>query len=168
MSVTSYVRKQATIGAILNVVINSLITWLGHRQTGVVPLVGSSGGIVVDVFVTSIVLSLLVSLFVSGGVRHDLDAARVRVTDELPSAGRVLSRLPARWWALGLLLGLAVAVVATVVLLLLGALGLSGLSLTGFVAFMAVYTGLLGYAVTRWVVLRQLAEHRAGTAGTGD
>ncbi|MFF4568218.1 hypothetical protein [Streptomyces sp. NPDC001410] len=166
MSVTSYMRRQGTICAIITVVINSPITWLGHRRTRSVLLAGNSG-IVVDVFVTSILLSLLVSLFVSAGVRHDLDAGRVRATDEPPRAGRVLARLPARWWALGLLLGLGVAVVATVTLRLLGALGLSGLSLAGFVLFMAVYTGLLGYAVTRWVILRQLAERRTRTTGTG-
>ncbi|MFD6228686.1 hypothetical protein ACFWFZ_17640 [Streptomyces sp. NPDC060232] len=163
MPVTSYIRKQGTIAGIINVVINSLITWLGHRRTGFVPL----GGLVVDVAVTSILLSLLVSLFASAGVRHDFEAGRVRATGEPPEAGRALSRLPARWWALGLLIGLGVAVTATVVLRLLGALGLSGLPLAGFVAFMAVYTGLLGYAVTRWVILRQLAERQAGTAGTG-
>ncbi|MGW2743848.1 hypothetical protein [Streptomyces sp. NPDC001450] len=166
MSVTSYMRRQGTICAIINVVINSLITWLGHRRTGFVPLTGNRG-IVVDVFVTSILLSLLVSLFVSTAVRHDLDAGRVRAMDEAPGAGRVLSRLPARWWALGLLLGVGVAVVATLVLRLLGALGLSGLAPAGFVAFMAVYTGLLGYAMTRWVILRQLAERRASAEGAG-
>ncbi|MER5916762.1 hypothetical protein ABT124_41955 [Streptomyces sp. NPDC001982] len=128
MSVTSSIRKQGTIAAILNAVINSLISWLGHRQTGFMPLAGNSG-IIADVFVTSILLSLLVSLFVSTGVRHDLDAGRVRARDEPPRAGRVLSWLPARWWALGLLPGLGVAIVAAVVLRLLGALGLSGLSL---------------------------------------
>ncbi|UXY33087.1 hypothetical protein [Streptomyces sp. HUAS TT20] len=162
---TSYIRKQATIAAIINVVLNSLITWLGHRRTDFVPLAGDSG-IVVDVFVTSILLSLLVSLFVSKGVRHDLDAGRLRATDEPPGAGRVLSRLPARWWALGPLLGLGVAVVAAVVLRLLGALGLFGLSPAGFVVFMAVYTGVLGYAVTRWVIIRQLADRRTSTSGT--
>jgi len=166
MSMTSYIRMQGTIAAILNVVINSLISWLSHRPTGFVPLTGS-GSMVIDVFVTSIVLSVLVSLFVSKGVRRDLDAGRVRTADGPPGAGRVLSRLSARWWALGLMLGLGVAVVATVVLLLLGVLGLSGLSLAGFVAFMAVYTGLLGYVMTRWVILRQLAERQASTAGMG-
>ncbi|MFJ5895777.1 aldehyde dehydrogenase family protein [Streptomyces sp. NPDC093064] len=63
----------------------------------------------------------------------------------------MLSRLPARWSASGLLAGLCVAVVATGGLWLLGVLGLPGLPLGGFVAFMAVYTGLLGYAMTRWV-----------------
>jgi len=165
MSVTSYIRTQGTITAILNVVINSLITWLSHRRTGFVPVTGN-GSMTIDVFVTSVVLSLLVSLFISKGVRRDLDAGRVSTADGRPGAGRVLSRLSARWWVLGLLLGLGAAVVATAVLWLLGALGLSGLPPAGFVLVMAVYTGLLGYAVTRWVIVRQLAEPRAGT-GSG-
>lgn len=77
----------------------------------------------------------------------------------------MLSRLPARWWVFGLLWGVPVAVVAVVVLWLLGALGWSGLPLPGFVAFMAVYTGLFGYAMTRWVIPRQLSERRAAAAG---
>ncbi|MFF4826393.1 alcohol dehydrogenase catalytic domain-containing protein [Streptomyces sp. NPDC001312] len=42
-----------------------------------------------------------------------------------------------------------------------------GLPLEGFVALMAVYTGLLGCATTRWVILRQLTARRAGAAATG-
>ncbi|MGW3508678.1 alcohol dehydrogenase catalytic domain-containing protein [Streptomyces sp. NPDC000994] len=42
-----------------------------------------------------------------------------------------------------------------------------GLPLGGFVVLMAVYTGLLGYAMTRWVILRQLTARRAGAAATG-
>ncbi|MFF7901773.1 hypothetical protein ACFZCV_23660 [Streptomyces sp. NPDC007920] len=89
------------------------------------------------------------------------------MTDAAPGAGRVLSRLPARWWAFGLLVGVTVAVVAVLVLWLLGVLGWSGLPLPGFVAFMAVYTGLFGYVMTRWVILRRLSERRAGAAAAG-
>ncbi|MER6630377.1 hypothetical protein ABT301_19455 [Streptomyces sp. NPDC000987] len=159
MPVTSYLRRQATAAALINVVVNALITWLGHRRTDFVPLAGSDG-ITTDVFVTSVLLSLLVSLFVTKGVRHELTAGRLVAADQPPRAGRLLARLPARWWALGLLIGVAAAAVATVVLRLLGALGLSGLGPGAFVAFMAAYTGLLGYTVTRWVILRQLAERR--------
>ncbi|MGW5122888.1 hypothetical protein ACWEQ7_02280 [Streptomyces sp. NPDC004069] len=166
MSTTLYIRTQGTIAAIINVVVNSLVTWLSHRPTGFVPLTGN-GSMAIDVFVTSIVLPFLVSLCVSKGVRRDLDAGRLGATDEPPGAGRVLSRLPARWWAFGLLTGVGVAVVAVGVLSLLGALGWSGLPLAGFVAFMAVYTGLFGYAMTRWVILRQLTERRAGAAAAG-
>ncbi|MFJ3249269.1 hypothetical protein ACIP6V_08245 [Streptomyces sp. NPDC088770] len=161
---TSYIRTQGTIAAIINVVVNSLITWLSHHPAGFVPLTGN-GSMVIDVFITSIVLPLLVSLFVSKGVRREFDSGRLGVTDASPGAGRVLSRLPARWWVFGLLWGVPVAVVAVVVLWLLGALGWSGLPLPGFVAFMAVYTGLFGYAMTRWVILRQLSERRAAAAG---
>ncbi|MFI1566742.1 hypothetical protein ACH4ZX_27420 [Streptomyces sp. NPDC020490] len=166
MPVTSYLRRQATAAALINVVVNALITWLGHRRTDFVPLAGSNG-ITTDVFVTSVLLSLLVSLFITKGVRHELTAGRLVATDEPPRAGPLLARMPARWWTLGLLIGVAAGVVAAVALRLLGALGLSGLGLGAFVAFMAAYTGLLGYAVTRWVILRQLAEHRTGRQDTG-
>jgi len=39
---------------------------------------------------------------------------------------------------------------------LVNALGFSGLPLAGFTLFKAMYTGPLGFIVTRWVILRQL------------
>lgn len=158
-SVTSYIRTQGAIAAVINIVINPLLAWLTHRGTGFVPLAGSSGAIV-DVALTSVLLSLLVALFTAPAVRRDLGKQRVRVTEGCPRAGRWLCQLPARAWPLGLLLGLSAACVVTLAFWLLDALGLSGLSFAAFAAFKAVYTGLLAFVVTRWVILRQLVEAR--------
>lgn len=112
---------------------------------------------VVDTAVTSVVLTLLVTLFTTSGVRQALQTGRVRATEGFPRAGRLLSQLPRRAWSLGLLLGLGIACVLTPLTFgLFNALGFSGLPLAWFALFKAMYTGPLGFVVTRWVILRQL------------
>jgi uncharacterized BrkB/YihY/UPF0761 family membrane protein len=121
------------------------------------PLTGD-GSVVVDTAITSIVLSLLVALFTASGARKALKAGQFQVTGDSPRPGRLLSFLPRKAWALGLLLGLGAACVLTPLTFgLFHALGLSGLSFAGFALFKAGYTPLLGFVVTRWVILRQLS-----------
>jgi hypothetical protein len=154
--VASYIRTQGMICAVINVVLNPVVAWLGYRQLDFVPLWGRNS-IVVDTAVTSVILSLLVTLFTTSGVRQALQTGRVRATEGFPRAGRLLSHMPDRAWPLGLLLGLGIACVLTPLTFgLFQALGYSGLPLAGFALFKAIYTGPLGFAVTRWVILRQL------------
>ena len=154
--VASYIRTQGVICAVINVVLNPVVAWLSYRQLDFVPLWGRNS-IVVDTAVTSVVLSLLVTLFTTSGVRQALHTARVRATDGFPRTGGLLSRLPKQAWSLGLLLGLGIAGVLTPLTFgLFQALGFPGLSLAGFALFKAMYTGPLGFVVTRWVILRQL------------
>ena len=47
---------------------------------------------------------------------------------------------------------------------LLDAFGATGLSFGGFLVFKAAYCGLLAFAVTRWLILRQVAEERLSLA----
>lgn len=154
--VASYIRTQGMICAVINVVVNPVVAWLGYRQLDFVPLWGRNS-IVIDTAATSVVLSLLVTLFTTAGVRQALHAGRLRTTAGFPQAGRLLSRLPRQAWSLGLLLGLGIACVLTPLTFgLFQALGYSGLPLAGFALFKTMYTGPLGFAVTRWVILRQL------------
>ena len=155
--VDSYIRTQGINCAVINMVLNPVVAWLGNRQMDFMPLSGGSS-IVVDTAVTSIVLSLLVALFTASGVRQALHNGRVKVTDGSPRAGRLLSHLPRKAWALGLLLGLGIACVLTPLTFgLFHALGFSGLPFAGFALFKAIYTAPLGFVVTRWVILRQLS-----------
>jgi hypothetical protein len=154
--VNAYIRSQGIACAVINMVLNPVIAWLGNRQMDFMPLAGG-GSIVVDTAITSIVLSLLVALFTAAGVRRELQAGRLSVTKGSPRAGLLLSHLPKKAWALGLLLGLGVALVFTPFTFgLFSFLGFSGLPFLGFALFKAVYTPLLGFVVTRWVILRQL------------
>lgn len=154
--VDSYIRTQGITCAVINMVLNPVVAWLGNRQMEFTPLSGGNS-IVVDTAVTSIVLSLLVALFTASGVRQALHAGRLKATDGSPRAGRLLSHLPRKAWALGLLLGLGIACVLTPLTFgLFHALGFSGLPFVGFALFKAIYTPPLGFVVTRWVILRQL------------
>jgi hypothetical protein len=141
---------------VINMVLNPVVAWLLNRRMDFTPLSGG-GSIVVDTAITSIVLSLLVALFTASGVRKALYAGQIQVTEGSPRAGRLLSLLPKKAWALGLLLGLGIACVFTPLTFgLFHALGFSGLPFAGFALFKAIYTPLLGFVVTRWVILRQL------------
>jgi hypothetical protein len=163
--VDSYMRTQGIMCAVINMVLNPLVAWLGHRQMDFVPLWGGNG-MLVDTAVTSVVLSLLVTLFMTAGVRQALQAGRFTVGDSLPPGARRLAPLPRRAWPLGLLLGLGLACILTPLTFgLFWGLGLSGLPFAGFALFKALYTGPLGYAVTRWVILRQLLGNGSDTSG---
>ena len=154
--VDSYIRTQGISCAVINMVINPVLAWLGNRQMDFTPLSGGNS-IVVDTAVTSIVLSLLVALFIASGVRRDLHAGRLETTEGSLRAGGLLSHLPKQAWALGLLLGLGMACVLTpLTLWLFHALGFSGLPFGWFALFKAIYTPVIGYVLTRWVILRQL------------
>lgn len=163
--VDSYIRTQGITCAVINTVLNPVVAWLGNRQMDFVPLWGGNS-IVVDTAVTSVVLSLLVTLFITSGVRQALHAGRVTASDGFPQAGRLLSHLPSRAWPLGLLLGLGIACILTPFTFgLFHALGFSGLPFAGFALFKAIYTGPLGFVVTRWAILRQLLGNCSDTSG---
>jgi hypothetical protein len=155
--VESYIRTQGINCAVINIVLNPVIAWLGNRQMEFMPLTGDNS-IVADTGVTCIVLSLLVALFTAAGVHREFHAGNLEITAGSPRAGRVLSHLPRRAWALGLLLGIGVACVLTpLTFWLFHALGFSGLAFGWFALFKAIYTPVMGYIITRWVILRQLA-----------
>jgi hypothetical protein len=155
--VHSYIRTQGINCAVINMVLNPVVAWLGNRRMEFTPLSGDNS-MLVDTAITCIVLSLLVAIFITSGVRRDLHAGRLSVTDGSPRAGSLLSHLPRKAWALGLLLGLGIACILTPLTFgLFLALGFSGLPFGWFALFKAIYTPPLGFVVTRWVILRQLS-----------
>jgi len=165
-SADSYVRKQAVVTGLVNVVVNPLLAWAGKRGTSFVPL-WSADGIVVDIALTAIILSLLVAWFSAAGVRRALRTGLDAVDG--PQPGRWLARLPSGASALGLSLGVAAAVVSVLAIWVLHLLGVSGLSTGWFLVLKAVYGGVLGYLVARWVMVRQLSANRAAQiAGSTD
>lgn len=152
-SIASYIRKTGLVAAMANVVINPALAWLLNRQMAGMP----PNSVVTDTAVTSVVLSLVVSLCITSGVRRDLKAGRITIAEASPRAGFLLSRLPRRGWALGLVLGVGVAVVlAPLTFWLFYLFGVDSLTFTAFALFKVTYTAPLAYLVARWVILRQL------------
>ncbi len=151
--VESFIRKAGLIAGSCNIVLNSLFSWLGNMAMADVP----QGSAAVDTVITSMIMSLLMSLFISADTRRALKAGTIALSAPAHGAGRLLRRLPARPWKLGLLLGLAVAVVLTSCMMgLFSLLGVAALPFFAFLSIKVVYSMLLGYAVARWVILRQL------------
>jgi hypothetical protein len=158
--VQSNIRSQGVACAAINAVLNPAIAWLGNRQMAFVPLSGENS-IVVDTAVTSIVLSLLVSLFVTAAVRRELRDDQITGSDAVPWERRLLSHLPVQAWSVGLLIGVAAAVILTpIIFAVFRMLGFSGLPFAWFALLKALYTPALGYFVVRWVIVRQVLRYR--------
>jgi hypothetical protein len=165
--IRSYIHAQGVASAVINAVLNPAITWLGNRRMAFVPLSGDNS-IIVDIAVTSIVLSLLVSLFVTPAVQRELRAGRLTGSETVFAESGVLAHLPSKAWSFGLLIGVVAAAVITPFLFAtFRALRFDGLSFAGFIILKAVYTAALGFTVTRWVILRQVLHCHADSANTG-
>jgi hypothetical protein len=164
--VRSYIHAQGVACAVINAVLNPAIAWLGNRGMAFVPLSGDNS-IIVDTAVTCIVLSLLVSLFITPAARREFRAGRLTASDTVFAESGVLAHLPSTAWSFGLLMGVvAAAVITPLTFAAFRLLGSTGLSFAGFIVLKAVYTAALGYAVTRWVILRQMLQCRANSAHT--
>ena len=154
-TVKSFIRKTCVTAAIFNLVLNPFFAWLSNLERADVPLAGAA---VVDTGITCMIMSLLVTLFISADTRRALKAGGFETPGQPLQAGCMLCRLPSRPWKLGLLLGLAVVVVVTPWLAgFFFVLGVTSFSFFTFALLKAVYTPLVAYHVARWVILRQLA-----------
>jgi hypothetical protein len=152
--VESFILKSGVTAGLFNLVLNPIFSWLGNMEMADVPLDGAT----MDTAITCFIMSLLVTLFIAADTRRALKSGTLEPAGRASRAGRLLLRLPERPWKFGLLLGLAVSVVVTPCLM--GIFSLFGVASFPFLAFAflkAVYTPPVAYAVTRWVILRQMA-----------
>jgi hypothetical protein len=94
MPVRSYIRAQGVNCAVINAVPNPAIA----RLDRFVPLSGDNS-IIVDTAVTCIVLSLLVSLFVTPAAHRELRAGRLTGSDMVFRESSVLTHLPSKAWS---------------------------------------------------------------------
>ena len=151
--VESFIRKAGLMAGSCNIVLNSIFSWLGNMSRADV----QQGSAAVDTVITSMVMSLLMTLFISADTKRALKAGTIALSVPDHGTGRLLRRLPARPWKLGLLLGLGVALVLTSCMMgIFFLFGVTALSFFAFLSIKVVYSMLLGYAVARWVILRQL------------
>jgi hypothetical protein len=157
-SLRSYIRAQGAVCSVLNAVLNPAIAWIGNRQMAFVPL----SGIVIDTAITCIVLSMLVSLFVTPASRKEFRAGHLTGSDTQFAESGVLAHFPSKAWSFGLLMGVIAAVVITPLMFAaFRVLGSPGLPFWGFIILKILYTAALGFAATRWVILRQMLHCRA-------
>ncbi len=155
--VKTYIFLQAAVCAVINMIVNPVLSWVGNRAMRFTPV----EGILVDMAVTCLVMSTLIALFTIPGIRRDINAGKIKADDRPVRAAGLLSRLPRSWWALGLLLGAGFAVVLVPVTCGVAViLGLPGLTFGWLVLLKIVYTGAVAFAVTRWLILRQLGAPR--------
>ncbi|MFZ5864839.1 MAG: hypothetical protein ACOYXY_03065 [Thermodesulfobacteriota bacterium] len=155
-AVRAYIRSQGIGAAVGNIVLNPAFAWLSNREMASTPLTGG-GSIIVDTAITSVIMPLVVTLFVASGTRREIAAGRISNFDGLFPGLGLLSWLPRQGWALGLTIGVGVALVVTpLIFILFSVLGIAGLPFAAFALFKAVWTPLVAFVVARWVVLRQL------------
>lgn len=159
-SIKKYIRMQEIGPVIGNLIINPLLAWLANPKMESITLFGDHS-VIIDTAITSIVASLLVTMFAASGVRRDLKAGRVAVPEGFPPAQSPLFRLPQKSWTLGLVFGICIA--AVLVPTFWSVFRLCNITRTSFGTFLvikAVYTGVLGFVVARWAILRELAANR--------
>ena len=155
-SLKRFIRKSGLIAGAFNLVLNPAFAWLGNRDMADVPLYAA---MLIDTAITCLAMSLLISHFVSADVDRAVRTGTIRPAAFCPHCPRWLSRLPARPWRFGLVLGGIVALTALPGLMLaFGILGVSSLSFASFALFKAIYTPPVAYVVTHWVILRQLSS----------
>jgi hypothetical protein len=159
----TFIRSQGATCAVLNIVLNPAIAWLGNREMAFVPLTGGNG-ILVDTIVTSVVLSVLVSLFVSSATGRAISEGKIAADEVRVSLAPMLARMPDQPWANGLLIGVAAAFVLSILFyLVFRAFGWPGLPFAAFAFSKAAYTPILGYVVTTIAIRQRVAKARNQT-----
>jgi len=163
-TIGSYIQSQAIINAIVNMIVNPAInpglTWLVSGDMQAIPLTE----ILIDMTITCLVMSTVIALFVTSGVKRGLGTGNIRADDDAPSP-RWLSRFPRASLTLGLTLGFGFAIVLVPLTLgLFSLLGISELPFWGFVLFKMVYPGAIAFLVTKWIIVRQLEIYHLSPA----
>jgi len=153
----SYLLLEQGIGSgIFNVVLNAAIAWLMFRGMTNVPLWGQQS-IAGDTIGTAFILPLLTTLIASRVVRGHVRRGHVPAL-AWPDAS------PGRWMPRGLTLrGVVLGIVCLLVVgfpatSALGAAGFDEMSFGGFIAFKALFAGVLATVVTPIVARLALAD----------
>jgi hypothetical protein len=147
---------QVLVPILINLVLNGAIGFAMFRGASAVPLFGSQS-ILGDTLGTSFFLPAITCLIVTPIVRgHVRKGAAEPLRGALPGWLAFFRRaLVPRALALGLA---GVVLAGSLALVLFTALGVESLAFTPFVAFKAVFAGLLGGIVTPLIALLALAD----------
>jgi len=152
----TYLLIEQGIGAgIFNVVINAAIAWLFFHGMSTVPLFGNQS-IMGDTIGTTFMLPLLTAIIAGRIVRAHVRTNHVPAWPWTAGIARMIPRsLGARGFALGVLCVLLVGIPTTSVL---GAMGVTEMSFWGFIAFKALFAGILATVVTPLIARASLAD----------
>ena len=152
----TYLLLEQGIGAgIFNVVINAAIAWLFFHGMSVVPLFGDQS-IMGDTIATTFMLPLLTAIIAGRIVRAHVRTGHVPAWPWTAGLARMVPRsLGARGVVLGVLCVLLVGIPTTS---LLGAMGVTEMSFRGFIAFKALFAGVLAAVVTPVIARASLAD----------
>ncbi len=151
-----YILLQASLCAVINMIVNPLVSWFGNRAMRFTPL----PAILIDITVTCLVMSTLIALFITSAIHRDLKAGRISAQGRSVLAG-LFSRLPRAGWVLGLLLGAGFAALLVPVTYGAAAMfGFAGLTFGWLILLKIVYPGIVAFVVTRWLIQHQLEAPR--------
>ena len=152
----TYLLIEQGIGAgIFNVVINAAIAWLFFHGMSTVPLLGDQS-IMGDTIGTTFILPLLTAVIAGRIVRAHVRTGHVPAWPWTAGLARMIPRsLAARGFVLGVLCVLLVGVPTTGAL---GAIGVTEMSFWGFIAFKALFAGVLAAIVTPLIARASLAD----------
>jgi hypothetical protein len=150
--------EQGIGSAIFNLLLNGAIAWALFRHLDVVPLWGQES-IAGDTLGTCFFLPFFTALIVTPLVRRRVRTGGIAALDWTRESHTLLGWLPVGTFRRALALGaVTLAVIGPLAILALQALAVGELRFTPFVAFKAVFAGLLALLVTPVISLWALAE----------
>lgn len=158
-----YFIGQTVIGAaIVNALINAGFGWLAMLELDALPLWGAPG-IVIDTVLTAFGVAFGTVLVVTFQARRDLFAGKASPADPTGLLGRVIYGLPLALLPRGIVLGIACVVIfVPLPMIALALLGVDSLLPGPFITFKAVFSAVVGAAVTPIISLQAMVAARGG------
>lgn len=152
------ILEQGIGSAIFNLVLNGAIAWALFRHLDVVPLWGKES-IAGDTLATCFFLPFFTALIVTPLVRRRVSKGGIDGLSWTRDSHSLLGWLPAGTFRRALALGgLTLVVVGPLMMLALHGLAVGQLAFAPFVAFKALFAGLLALLVTPVISIWALAE----------